>query len=95
MTEAEMAAALRALGWRLTSPAELAACKHPRMQSSGTCRSDGYSELWWHCPDCGKSGHSSTRARTDPDPIWLLQNMPVVAEARPMAFDASGMFIKC
>jgi len=53
MTDEEMAAALRANGWRVKEPLTQANCRHPRMQSSGTICSDGSGSSRGYCPDCG------------------------------------------
>jgi len=54
MTDEEMAAHLRAKGWRIADPLTPDNCSHPNMTVSGSVGSRGsWSE--GHCPDCGYS----------------------------------------
>lgn len=40
-------------------------CTHPRRVGNGMVSSDGASESYWSCPDCGAHDHVRTPPRTD------------------------------
>lgn len=53
MTDDEMAAALRAKGWRIQPPLTQDNCPHHNQRGSCGMGTAGYISEWW-CMDCGK-----------------------------------------
>ena len=72
MTNEEMAAKLRAAGWRVKEPLTQANCRHPNARGSGALGSDGsgYSES--RCPDCGWHSKSEWGPRADYNPLSAI-----------------------
>lgn len=57
MTDEQMAAALRARGWRVRPPLTQDNCPHTNTRGSIQCGVDGFVSEWW-CIDCGKHNKS-------------------------------------
>ena len=75
MTDDEMAAHLRAKGYRVAAPVDQATCSHPNRRGMGSASSDGSSSFSGYCADCGKDLSYSTPPRpAEPfDPMkWLF-----------------------
>lgn len=62
ITVDEMAATLRALGWKVNPPIDPTTCRHPRAIGSGSLGPDGSSHSQGYCPDCHKSWDYRTPA---------------------------------
>lgn len=72
MTNEEMAAALRAAGWRVAEPITQDNCPHLHKMGSGGISSDGSGFSEWTCQTCGKHERHEFPPNPRHDPLSII-----------------------